>query len=174
MLDLGNCLSLLLLSLRFGFHYQSVFIHGLPFSPFSPHGLLCSFSPCFHSSSSPCHPVYMSIPLNMGTEKGPKVTLWQANQALVFWHHSHPSGTLIWFQRPFAFHLWLSKVINLPYFPRRCWLTTENQPCKRKEQHKKWATAFWFEQMLWTVNTQCLKCALCTCANSVYLVSHFV
>lgn len=115
----------------------------------------------------------MSIPLNMGTEKGPKVTLWQANQALVFWHHSHPSGTLIWFQRPFAFHLWLSKVINLPYFPRRWWLTTENRPCKRKEQHKKWATAFWFEQMLWTVNTQCQKCPLCTCANSVYLVSHF-
>lgn len=135
------------------------------FSSFSPHGLLCSFSPSFHSSIPPCHPAYTSVPVNMGSEKGPKVTLWQA---LVYWHHSHPSGTLIWFQRPFAFHLWLSKVINLPCFPRQCWLTTGSQPRKRKEQQRKWAAAFWFEQMIWAENVQYVRCTLrCMVRNFV-------
>lgn len=147
-----------------------------PIFSHSPHGLLFSFSSSFDSSNPPCHPIYKYFSVNIGTEKSPKVTLWQANQALVPWHHSHPSGTLIWFQRPFAFHLWLSKVINLPCFPRRCCLTTESQPCKRKEQQRKWAMAFWSdgcEQMIWTGNIQCLKCTLYIWVNSVYLAKHF-
>lgn len=158
MLDLHNCSCLS--SRRFSIWFSlSIRLHPLlPIFSLFPSWLAVFFFSFFHSSNPPCHPMYTSIPVNMGTEKGLKVTLWQANQAFVFWHHSHPSGTLIWFQRPFAFHLWLSKVINLPRFPRRCWLTMESQPRKRKEQQRNWAMAFWFEQMISTGNIQYLKC----------------
>ncbi len=125
----------------------------------SPLMTRCAFFFPFHSSNPSCHPIYTSMPVNMATEKGPKVTLWQANQALVFL----PLLTPI---RDFNM---ISKAICIPFvaiesyqsasFPLAmltdCWKSAR----KRKEQRQKMSKSI----LKHSKNIQSLKCKFCRC-----------